>query len=166
MRIGTVLVGAMIASSLPAGPASAHDHAPTDAVLETKRDHRQGIRIASCWIRGTESGGAALCTQEKTSFPEAIEAPAGAAEVVFKTRREPARVRLRAYRRLRADGEPQRPAKRLEVVPEPTPKGWLLAFELPIRHPTWFLEVKGVWPDANFPESEQFAVWTFALEIP
>ncbi len=161
-----LLLAAAIAASVPPGIAAAHDHAPPEAVLETRRDHRDGIRITSCWIRGTQLGGAALCTQQETSFPEPIDAPAGEATIIFDTRREPSRVRLRAYRGLRANGEPRPPARRLELVPEPTPKGWILELELPTRHRDWFLEAKGVWPDINFPEDEQFAVWTFALRIP
>ncbi|MGH2686926.1 MAG: hypothetical protein ACRDJP_15795 [Actinomycetota bacterium] len=164
--VRVLLLAAAVAASIPPGIASAHDHAPPDAVLQTRRSHRQGTRISSCWIRGTRLGGAALCTQEETSFPRPIDAPAGLATIVFDTRREPLRVRLRAYRGLRANGEPARPAKRLDVVPEPTPKGWILSFDLPRRHRDWFLEAKGVWTDANFPEDEQFAVWTFALRIP
>jgi hypothetical protein len=159
-----MLLAATIMASLSPGIAAAHDHAPPDAVLETKRAHREGVRIASCWIRGSDE--AARCTEEETSFPAPIDARAGEASIAFRTRREPTRVRLRAYRGLRANGEPARPAKRLEVVPEPTPKGWVLRFDLPARHRDWYLEAKGVWTDANFPEDEQFAVWTFALEIP
>ena len=159
-----LLLAATIVASTPAGIATAHDHAPPEAVLETKRKHREGIRISSCWIRGTKR--AAICSQAETSFPDPIDAPAGEGTIVFETRRELTRARVRAYRGLRTNGEPARPAKRLEVVPEPTPEGWALPFVLPTRHRDWFLEVKGVWTDINFPEDEQFAVWTFALRIP
>jgi hypothetical protein len=164
MVVRTLFLAAAIVASIPPGMAAAHDHAPPDAVLETRRAHREGNRIASCWIRGTKR--AAICSQAETSFPEAIDAPGGATVIIFETRREPTRVRLRAYRGLRTNGEPARPAKRLEAVPEPTPKGWVLQFDLPTRHRDWFLEVKGVWTDVNFPEDEQFAVWTFAIQIP
>ena len=164
MPIRMLLLAAAIVASFPPGIAAAHDHAPPDAVLQTRQAHRDGTRIASCWIRGSKR--AAICSQKETSFPEPIDAPGGAAVIIFQTRREPVRVRLRAFRGLRTNGEPARPARRLAVVPEPTPRGWVLQFDLPTRHRDWFLEAKGVWTDATFPDNEQFAVWTFALRIP
>jgi hypothetical protein len=161
--VGCLLaVSALLTSAPVVHVAWAHDHAAPDATLHASAGRQEGLRITSCWIKGKRVGGAALCRQEETSFPDPIDAGA-TATVAFETSREPKRVRIRAWRRLRMNGEPRPPARRLQGVVKQRPAGWRVAFETPVRTGTWFLEVKGVWADARFPESEQFALWTLSL---
>ncbi len=146
-----------------AAPARAHDHAPPETILRIGNADQEGILVLSCWIRGKDLDGASVCRQRETSFPEALETTKRTAVLDLGTSTEPARLRLRAWRRLRPNGEPRRPTRRLVVGLEDGDGGWLAGFALPQRPGTWYLEAKAVWPDRSFPENEQFGVWTFSV---
>lgn len=150
----------LVLVALGSGAASAHDHRPPGATMTGRGAEQEGRLITSCWIRGEELGGAAVCRQREMSFPEAV-GTRPVVTIAFDTAAEPRRVRVRAWSSLRANGRPRRPARRLDAIVEQGPDGWGSRVELPPREGTWYLEVKGVWPDARFPESTQFAVWTF-----
>ena len=147
------------------GAADAHDHRPPSATFRSGKVEQDGIRITSCWVRGTKTAGA-VCSERTTSFPLPVEVRSRPEDMVtFGTDREPERVRIRAWRRLRSNGEPRPPARVLDGTLEQLTDSWDVRFDLPDRPGTWYLEVKGVWPDARFPEDQEFAVWTFAASI-
>ena len=153
---------AVVLALMAVDPATAHDHKPPGATLRSGRVEQEGIRVTSCWIKGKELGGAAFCAQREMAFPEPVDTRA-TATISFETAREPSRVRVRAWRRLKPNGMPRRPSRRLEVVLEESKGAWEAAIDLPPRAGTWYLQAKGVWPDARFPDSKQFALWTFAV---
>jgi hypothetical protein len=163
VRIALLLVAISVVAGLSVAPAAAHDHTPPKVTLEAGNAEQPGTLISSCWIRGKDLGGAALCRQTETTFPEPVDARRPEATLDLRREAEPRRVRLRAWRRLRPSGEPRAPAKRLDVELGQLQGVWLASFTLPRRPGTWYLEAKGVWPDRAFPDSEQFGVWTFAV---
>ena len=156
---------ASILAALVPATALAHDHRPPDAEIRTRGDHEPGRLVTSCWIRSSEKGGT-TCRQMERTFPEPLESRGATVSIAFDSPREPRRVRLRGWRQVPASGRPDYRVRRLEGDLRPGGRGWVAALDLPGRRGHWFLEAKGVWTDARFPNNEQFGVWTFALRVP
>ena len=163
MRLLRSVVTASVLAALIPAPALAHDHRPPDAEIRTRGDHEPGRLVTSCWIRSSQKGGA-TCRQTERTFPEPLEARGATLSLAFDTPREPLRVRLRGWRKV-PSGPPDHRVRRLEGELRPEGRGWVAALDLP-RRGQWFLEAKGVWTDATFPNNEQFGVWTFAVRVP
>ncbi len=152
-------------SLFPAFPASGSHHGPPRTTLRKQGDFIQRGRLGSyCWTTGTR----AECRDVAGySWPRARDVRwGGRARIRIRQRRQPTRLSLRAWRRVRRNGEPIGRGMRLHyrLVPHRA-EGRIVArdavFRLPRAERHFYIEAFGRW---DLPNSGGDATYWFHIK--